>query len=129
VPHLERKWNAHLSYHLSGVMHMKTHGRQPGRDEQRQALTDQFRGAEHLGKFSVGQVGIICDEAKFDDVMEVDADKLKRRNSFVAVDLVRPGCQPIPAEEILADIVQQHIIGKTNPHIVIRVGHPLSLAG
>jgi hypothetical protein len=122
VPHPDRKWDAHLSYHISGVLHIRTHGRQPVPDQQRQPLTDQFQGAEHLGKFSVGHVGLVCDETKFNDVIEVPAEKLTVSGSFVAIDLVRPGCEPKPAKEMLGDILQEEIIDKTNPHVVVRVG-------
>jgi hypothetical protein len=88
VPHPERKWDAHVSYHSSGRFHIKTHGLQPLPAKQCQPLMG-FRGTKHLGKFDVGQVGVICVPGKYDGVMEAPAYSLKGR--MVAVDLVEPG--------------------------------------
>ncbi len=118
VPHPERKWNAHLSYHLSGRQHLKTHGCQPLAAQQCQPLT-AFRGTKHLGNFRVGDVGVICDPVKFTKVMEVQAEKLKVRDAVVAVVLVEPGCTPRPPQDLmLDDVVEEKVFDETNPHIV-----------
>jgi hypothetical protein len=124
VPHPERKWDAHLSYHLSGRRHLKTHNSQPLPAQQCQPLTG-FRGTEHLGNFRVGDVGVICDPVKFtrQGVMEVQAEILKVRDRVVAVDLVEPGCKPRPPKDLMLDnIVEEKVFDETNPHIVIRIG-------
>jgi hypothetical protein len=122
VPHPDGKWDAHLSYHRSGKLHIKTHGGRPTPAVQRQSLRGQFRGTEHLGKFNVKVVGVICDSSKFTKVMEVPADELASRDSFVAVDLVAPGGRPMPEEELLGKIVREKVFDDTDPQIAIRIG-------
>lgn len=122
VPHPDRKWDAHLSYHTSGRLHLKTHGRQPLPHRKVQPVTGQFRGSVHMGKFVVSNVGVICEPAKFRCVIEVPIERLRSPDSFIAVDVVEPGAQPMPAAELLGDIVQEAIITETNPNIVIRLG-------
>ena len=122
VPHPNGKWDAHLSYHLDGKLHIKTHTQRPTPAVQRQPLTGQFRGTEHLGKFNVKVSEVICDPNKFTEVMELPADELAPRDSFVAVDLVAPGGKPMPEEELLGKIAREKVFDDTDPQIVIRIG-------
>jgi hypothetical protein len=107
VPHPDRKWDAHVSYHTNGRLHLKTHGRQPLPHRMVQPLTGQFSGSVHLGKFEIGNVGVICDPAKFRRVMEVPAERLRNPGSFIVVDVAAPGAHPMPSEELLGDIVRR----------------------
>ena len=89
VPHPDRKWDAHLSYHTNGRLHLKTHGRQPLPHRMVQPLTGLFSGSVHLGKFAIGNVGVICEPFKFSSVIEVPAERLRNPGSFIAVELLR----------------------------------------
>ncbi len=120
VPHPDRKWDAHASYHADGRFHIKTHGLQPLPPRQCQSL-DEFRGSKHLGNFNVGNVGIVCEPSKYAKVMEVPADRLRGR--VVAVDLIEPSCKPRPPEDsMLYDVVQEVVFDETVPQIGIRIG-------
>lgn len=122
VPHPNGKWDAHLSYHRDGKLHIKTHKQRPTPDVQRQPLSGQFSGREHLGKFLVKVSEVICDPNKFTEVMEVPANELEPSDSFVAVDLVAPGAEAMPEEELLGQIVREKVFDKTDPQVVIKIG-------
>ena len=119
VPRGDRDWNVHTSYHLCGTLHMKSNGR-THLSQKRQPLTGKFQGTEHLG-FSMGHspksVGAVCDQTAFTGVVEVAPGVLGPHNGGVVVDLVEPGCEPMP----WPNVVQKEVFRDTLPWIVIRI--------
>jgi hypothetical protein len=129
VPRADRGWNPHVSYHLDGTFHSKSHGSRVGSEKKLQPLTDAFRGTEHLGMhFGHGpkSVGAVCDPAMFSGVMEVPSGVLGPSDGFVAVDLVQPGFEPL---NLFNPIIQEQIFRDTVPWVVIRVGKQAPLGG
>jgi hypothetical protein len=98
MPQADRTWNSHTSYHLDGNMHMKSHNRKVF-PRKRQPLTGSFQGTEHLGTFggyAPKGVGAICDPTDFTGIVEVPPGVLGPRHGEIVVDLVAPGCEPLP---------------------------------
>jgi hypothetical protein len=64
LPRGDRDWDPHMSYHLDGTTHMKSHDRKVLPPRKHQPLTGIFQGSEHLGVYC-GQapkgVGAVCD--------------------------------------------------------------------
>jgi hypothetical protein len=112
-------WDPHTSYHLNGMRHMKSFGHKFA-SQQRQPLTGAFRGTENLGSY-VGHgpkdVGAICDPTTFSGVVEVAPGVLGPRDGAVVVDLVEPGCEPMP----WPNVIRQEVFRDTVPRIVIRI--------
>jgi hypothetical protein len=126
VPHPDRKWDAHVSYHTNGRLHIKTHGRQPLPARWVEPLSDHFCGPPvHLGKHFVGDVGCRCDSSRFKRIIELPAATMMAQGTFVAVDVVRQGGRP--KEDVIGDILQEHVIDETDPNIVIRIGRQPAL--
>jgi hypothetical protein len=121
VPRKDRGWNVHTSYHLDGTLHMKSFDHKLASPQKRQPLTGTFRGTEHLGAH-MGHgpkgVGAICDPTAFSGVVEVTPGVLGPRDGQVVVDLVEPGCEPLPWPNVL---VQQEIFQDIVPWVVIRI--------
>jgi hypothetical protein len=123
VPRKDRGWDPHTSYHRDGTLHMKSFGSKV-LTQKRQPLTDTFRGTEPLGVHKghgPKGVGAICDPAAFSGVLEVEPSVLGPRDGGVLVDLVEPGCEPIP-QYSFARIVREGTYQDTIPWVVIRVG-------
>jgi hypothetical protein len=104
VPRAKEGWDPHVSYHLDGTFHSKSHGR-VGLQKKLQPLTGAFRGIEHLGAHAghgPKGVGAICDPDAFSGVLEVPPGVLGPRDGAVVVDLVEPGHEPIswPFKEV-----------------------------
>ena len=119
VPRNKPGWDVHTSYHLNGTLHMKSHGRKRI-SKKLQPLTGTFRGTEHLGAdFGAGpkSVGAICDPAAFSGVVKVAPGVLGPGHGSVVVDLVEPGCAPLP----WSNVVQQEVFRDIIPWVVIRV--------
>jgi hypothetical protein len=119
VPRKDRGWDVHTSYHLDGTLYMKSFGYK-GMSKKLQPLTGTFRGTEHLGGnagHGPKHVGAICDPADFSGVVEVAPAVLGPRHGTVVVDLIEPGCDPIPSP----NVVQQAVFRDAVPWVVIRI--------
>ena len=88
-------------------------------------MSDTFRGAVHLGGYGGHgkSIGAICDPKAFDGVVEVDSDVLGPRHGQVVVDLVEPGCKPMPWPFVL---LHQKTFKYTKPWVVIRIGRDIN---
>jgi hypothetical protein len=119
VPRGDHHWDVHTSYHLDGTLHMKSFGR-THLSQKRQSLTGRFQGTEHLGN-SMGHgpkgVGAVCDPTAFSGVVEIAPGVLGPRHGGVVVDLVEPGCEPMPR----SDVIQTKVFRDIVPWIVIRI--------
>jgi hypothetical protein len=120
MPRGDRGWDPHASYHRDGTLHQKSFGHKFG-SQKRQCLTGAFRGTEHLGAY-MGHgpkgVGAICDPTAFSGVVEVAPGVLGPRDGAVVVDLVEPGCEPMPWPLHFA---RQEVFRDTLPWTVIRI--------
>jgi hypothetical protein len=120
VPRGDSGWDPHTSYHLDGTQHMKSFGTKLD-VQQRQPLTGTFRGTEHLGAYlgyGPKGIGAICDPTDFSGVVKVAPGVLGPRHGSVVVDLVEPGCEPMP---LFSNVVQQEVFRDAVPWVVIRV--------
>jgi hypothetical protein len=122
-PRSDRGWDPHVSYHFNGKLHWKSHDRSVLKTK-RQPLSDTFRGAVHLGGFGGhgNSIGAICDPRAFDGVVEVECDVLGPRHGQVVVDLVEPGCKPMPWPFVL---LHQKTFKHSKPWVVIRIGRDI----
>ena len=121
VPRTKKGWDPHTSYHRDGTFHAKSFDHKHT-IQQRQPLTGEFRGTEHLGAYGgygPKSVGAICDPSAFAGVVEVPSGILGPKHGSIVVDLVEPGHEPIswPFKEIARQIFNDDV-----PWIVIRVG-------
>jgi hypothetical protein len=120
TPRGDRDWDPHSSYHLNGTFHMKSFDHKFGSPQKRQPLTGTFRGTEHLGAH-MGHgpkgVGAICDPTAFSGVVEFSPGGLGLRDGQVVVDLVEPGCKPLP----WPNVVRQEVFRDIVPWVVIRI--------
>jgi hypothetical protein len=123
-PRSDRGWDPHVSYHFNGKLHFKSHGRVVLKKE-RQPLSDTFRGTVHLGGHGGHgkSIGAICDRKAFDGVVEVESDVLDPRHGQVVVDLVEPGCKPMPWPFVL---VRRKTFKHRKPWVVIRIGRDIN---
>jgi len=120
VPRGDRGWDPHVSYHLNGKFHSKSHGR-VGLEKMLQPLTAPFRGTEHLGAHGghgPKRVGAICDPTAFSGVVELPPGILGRDDGHVVVDLVEPGGVPITWPGTL---VREETFKDAEPWLVIRI--------
>jgi hypothetical protein len=120
IPRGDADWDVHTSYHLDGTLHLKSHGRTVLPPQKRQPLTGVFRGTEHLGNsmgHSPKSVGAVCNRTAFSGVVEVVPGVLGPLHGGVIVDLVEPGCEPIP----WPNVVQQEVFRDIVPWVVIRI--------
>jgi len=120
LPRTDRTWNPHTSYHHDGALHMKSFGSKPFLPTKRQPLTGSFHGTEHLGAYKghgPKSVGAVCDPTDFSEVVEVAPGVLGPRDGTVLVDLVEPGCEPIPWN----GVVREEVFRDTVPWTVIRI--------
>jgi len=115
------EWDPHTSYHLDGSLHSKSYGRALSASRKKpQPLTGPFHGTEHLGAHGghgPKRVGAICDPTAFSGVVEFPPGVLGPRHGSVAVDLIEPGCEPIPFDHIIRQDFHD-----TVPSLVIRIG-------
>ena len=100
VPRLrDKRWDPHVSYHRDGRFHSKRYDR-IGLKTELQPLGGRFRGTEHLGACNGARdpkrVGAVCKPDAFTGVLEVPLDALGPHDGTIVVDLVEPGCNPIP---------------------------------
>ena len=119
VPRGDSGWDPHVSYHLNGNLHSKSYGMRFTAPQKRQPLTGAFRGTEHVGTFAghgPRRVGAICDPNAFSGVVEVPPGLLGPVHGFVAVDLVEPGCEPLPIPHLI-----HREFHDTDPRVVIRI--------
>lgn len=120
IPRGKGRWNPHTSYHLDGTFHMKSHNRAI-LPKKCQPLTSAFRGNESLGVYGghfPKSVGAVCDPKAFDGIVEVAPNVLGPRDGTVVVDLVEPGCEPMPWPVPAA---QKVIFRDVVPWVVIRI--------
>jgi hypothetical protein len=121
IPRGDRDWDPHTSYHRNGMFHSKSFGQKFGPGQKRQPLTTAFKGTEQLAAYAghgPKGVGAICDPTAFSGVVEVAPGVLGPRDGQVVVDLVEPGCEPLPWPNVL---VQQEIFQEVVPWVVIRI--------
>ena len=114
--------DTHMSYHLDGTVHTKSHGRKVI-VQKRQPLTRAFRGSEPLGMYGghfPKSVGAICDPMAFSGVIEVAPGVLGPKHGVAMVDLVEPGHEPMVSTPI--QIVTQQVFRDILPWVVITVG-------
>lgn len=112
--------NVHASYHRDGTFHHKSDGRTFG-SKKLQRLDRPFKGTAHLsawGGHGPKSVGAVCDPDVFEGVVELPAGVLGPRDGDVLVDLVEPGCDPIPGT---GELVRQEIFKDAAPWIMFRV--------
>jgi hypothetical protein len=127
VPRTKKGWDPHTSYHRDGNFHSKSFNRK-NLAQQRQPLTGNFRGTEHLGAYGgygPKTVGAICDPSAFAGVVEVPSDILGPKDGTIVVDLVEPGHEPIswPFNERIRQTFKDDV-----PWIVFRVGTEIPAA-
>lgn len=99
-PRSDRDWDAHASYHFNGIFHQKSYRAILGTPQQRQPLTEAFKGSEHLGTYfghGTKSIGAVCDPTAFTGVMIVEPGILGPLHGAVAIELVEPGCEPKPS--------------------------------
>jgi hypothetical protein len=122
-PRADSTWNAHASYHLDGTFHQKSFGvASDVTIQQRQPLTGDFKGAEHLGAYGghgSTSIGAVCDPAAFTEVLIVDSSPLGARHGVVAVDLVEPGFEPAAVED--DQIIRRIFPRPSGPSVVITI--------
>jgi len=112
--------NSHVSYHVDGTYHHKSHGRTLQR-KQLQRLDQPFKGTVNLGGFAghgPKTVGAVCDPSLFAGVVELFPGVLGPRDGTVLVDLVEPGSDPITWPD---QMVHQKVYKDAKPWILIRV--------
>lgn len=120
-----RAWDAHASYHLKGTFHSKSF-RHKARLPKKQPLTSAFHGTEQMGRFAgyfPKSIRVACDPSAFSRVVEVAPGVLECDRGCVTVDLVEPGCEPIPE---ISPIVQREVFRDTVPWIVITIERNLA---
>jgi len=95
-----KKWNPHGSLHKDGRLHHKSFDRKLFRQKY-QPPDANFKGSINLISRATASdepraFGIICDPAKFSDVMEVEVSKLSsnKYETYISVDLTEPGGPP-----------------------------------
>ena len=124
LPHGDRDWDGHTSYHLDGSLHVKSFGRKVLPPQKRQPLTGTLRGVEHLGLYAGAgfkSVGAVCRPADFDGVVKVPPGVLGPRNGWVAVDLVEPGHENDIVKLPDQRIERHEVFRDCEPWVVIRV--------
>jgi hypothetical protein len=96
------KWNPHGSYHKDGHFHHKSFDQKMLPPEQHQKPDAAFQGTKQMVTRPISSdeprlVGVICDQTKFDEVMEVPVSMLssKKYETNIAVDVTEPGGQAI----------------------------------
>ena len=112
--------NSHVSYHVDGTYHHKSHGRTLQR-KQLQRLDQPFKGTVNLGGFAghgPKTVGAVCDPSLFAGAVELFPGVLGPRDGTVLVDLVEPGSDPITWPD---QMVHQKVYKDAKPWILIRV--------
>ena len=117
-PRSDLTWrNPHTSYHKNGQFHSKSFD-----DRARTIKTIQPpRGTVQLGNYMGHdplKEGKICDPADFTGIIEVPSGILGPTKGNVIVDLVEPGCEPLPE---LYPILQRQTFQNFVPWLVIRV--------
>ena len=96
-----KDWKPHASYHASGQYHHKSSGR-PYLIRELQKPDDQFCGTWDLITMGVASneprlINSPCQTETFSDVFEIPVGELRaeRYQTYLSVDLVEPGGQPI----------------------------------
>jgi hypothetical protein len=122
-PRGDSDWDAHASYHLDGTLHQKSYGRIIGATLKRQPLTGAFKGSEHLGMYGGHGTsnGAVCDPAVFTRTVIVESGVPGPRHGVVAIDLVEPGCEPMPffGKQIVREVFPR----QGRPSVVITIGY------
>jgi hypothetical protein len=110
----------HTSYHKDGRFHSKSFGDRARTIKMLQPPTGAFCGTVQLGIYAGHSPleGIICNPAEFTSVVKVPSGVLGPAKGVVIVDLVEPGCEPLPA---LYPVSQHQIFQDFVPWLVIRI--------
>jgi hypothetical protein len=117
----DREMDPHASYHRDGTYHQKSYG-VAMRVQKRQPLDSNFKGAEHLGKFSGhGTERLINDASTFDNVLVAPAGILSGNRGHIVVDLVEPGARPAPHHRAMMRIVAERTYRDASPWIVVAI--------
>src|SRR6266446_10875232 len=107
----------------TGPCTKKSYGAIIGTPLKRQPLGDAFGGSEHLGIYGghgTRNIGAVCDPAAFTGVVIVEPGILGPRHGVVAIDLVEPGCEPVPF--VGKQITRQAFPRDGRPSVVITIG-------
>jgi len=121
-PRSDRKADHHTSYHLSGHLHTKSHGRKFS-VVKRQPLTGEFHGIVGLGTYyghGPKGVGAVCDPDAFSDVVRVPSGILGPAHGGVEIYLAEPDYE-IP-DPPWSNVVAREVFQDFMPHLVISVG-------
>jgi len=124
VPRAKSGWDPHTSYHADGRLHEKSFGKKLI-SQQRQPLTGDFRGVEHLGAYGghgPKTVGAICDASAFSGVLEVRKGILGPNGGAISVDLVEPDTEPLAWPLGDGEVFAAETFKDVEPWIVVRVG-------
>lgn len=121
IPRSDRKWNPHFSYHQDGRSHHKSHNHKTAPLRRQQPGTN-FHGNECLGGFATGDPksgGVTFDPTSFTGVIEVGWNVLGTTHGSIILDVVEPGCEPIPMpfKNIVACKTFQDVV----PWLVVRI--------
>ena len=123
LPRGDSKADHHTSYHRSGHIHTKSHGRK-FTVVKRQPLTGEFHGIVGLGTYyghGPKGVGAVCDPAAFAGVVRVPSGILGPVHGGVEIYLVEPGYE-IP-DSPWPNVVAREVFQDFTPHLVITVGY------
>lgn len=120
-----QQWNPHGSHHKDGRRHHKSFDKKifPA---QRQKPDSDFKGSETLITRPIATheprtFGVICDPAKFSEVMEMPSSILssKKYETYISIDLAEPHSPPILTA--LGEVVAQRAFSDAAPWIWVTV--------
>jgi hypothetical protein len=119
--HFGPKWDGHASYHISGHHHLKAHGSKTFM-MQRQCPDANFIGTENIvtTSLSVGDaraIGVVCDPAKFDAIIEITNTDLHSLPFQLSVDLTSG--EPIRLPSANSQVIRQQKFTEFFPHILV----------
>jgi hypothetical protein len=120
-----QKWNPHGSHHKDGRSHHKSFNKKIFAAP-RQKPDSDFEGSytwitRPIATHEPRAFGVICDPAKFSEVMEVPASILssKTYETHISIDLTEPGGPPILTA--LGEVVAQRAFSDASPWIWVSV--------
>jgi len=122
-PRGDRDWDAHASYHLDGKLHQKSFGHKT-LPMQRQPLTGNFKGTEHLGLYGGHggkSIGAVCDPGMFTGMVTVEPGVLGPKHGIVGIDLIEPGVEPGPFYDGKEIVTRKVFSREAQPSVVITI--------